>query len=114
MAAIAVSILAAVWVGRYAWQVERLSREDLAASYEDSDRNPPVFDPATHTAPVPESFKASYQAWMDAEFWRLQVFEEMGQVEAVPLGDLRDPQTLLERTKEGHGNWLVTSVARRP
>ncbi|WP_107774119.1 acyl-CoA dehydrogenase [Nocardioides sediminis] len=59
-------------------EVDRLSREDLAASYEDSDRNPPVFDPATHTAPVPESFKKSYQAWMDAEFWRLQVFEEMG------------------------------------
>nr|WP_300047896.1 acyl-CoA dehydrogenase [uncultured Nocardioides sp.] len=59
-------------------EVERLSREDLAASYEDSDRNPPVFDPATHTAPVPESFKKSYQAWMDSEFWRLQVFEEMG------------------------------------
>lgn len=59
-------------------EVERLSREDLAASYEDSDRNPPVFDPATHTAPVPESFKKSYQAWMDSEFWRLQVMEEMG------------------------------------
>ena len=26
-------------------EVDRLSREDLAASYEDSDRNPPVFDP---------------------------------------------------------------------
>ncbi|WP_210503123.1 acyl-CoA dehydrogenase [Nocardioides xinjiangensis] len=59
-------------------EVERLSREDLASSYEDSDRNPPVFDPATHTAPVPPSFKASYQAWMDSEFWRLQVLEEMG------------------------------------
>lgn len=59
-------------------EVDRLSREDLAASYEDSDRNPPVFDPATHTAPVPESFKKSYHAWMDSEFWRLQVFEEMG------------------------------------
>lgn len=59
-------------------EVERLCREDLAASYEDSDRNPPVFDPATHTAPVPASFKASYEAWMDSEFWRLQVLEEMG------------------------------------
>ena len=59
-------------------EVERLSREDLAASYEDSDRNPPVFDPATHTAPVPESFKKSYQAWMDAEFWRLTTFAELG------------------------------------
>ena len=59
-------------------EVERLSREDIAASYEDSDRNPPVFDPTTHTAPVGESFKASYRAWMDSEFWRLQVLEEMG------------------------------------
>ena len=42
-------------------EVDRLSREDLAASYEDSDRNPPVFDPETHTAPLPESFKKSYQ-----------------------------------------------------
>jgi alkylation response protein AidB-like acyl-CoA dehydrogenase len=59
-------------------EVDRLAREDLAASYEDSDRNPPVFDPATSTAPIPESFKKSYQAWMDSEWWRLQIFEELG------------------------------------
>ncbi|MQW77491.1 acyl-CoA dehydrogenase [Nocardioides sp. dk4132] len=59
-------------------EVERISREDLAASYEDSDRNPPVFDPATHTAPIPESFQKSYRAWMDAEYWRLQISEELG------------------------------------
>ncbi|HXH80035.1 acyl-CoA dehydrogenase [Nocardioides sp.] len=59
-------------------EVDRLSREDLAASYVDSDRNPPVFDPQTNTAPVPESFKKSYQAWMDSEYWRLQIREELG------------------------------------
>ncbi len=59
-------------------EVERLSREELAASYEDSDRNPPVFDPKTNTAPVGESFKKSYQAWQDAEYWRLQLPEELG------------------------------------
>ncbi len=59
-------------------EVDRLSREELAASYEDSDRNPPVFDPATHEAPVPESFRKSYQAWMDAEYWRLQIPESIG------------------------------------
>ncbi len=59
-------------------EVDRLAREDLAESYEDSDRNPPVFDPATSTAPIPESFKKSYQTWMDAEWWRLQVMEEIG------------------------------------
>jgi alkylation response protein AidB-like acyl-CoA dehydrogenase len=59
-------------------EVERLAREDLAASYEDSDRNPPVFDPTTGTADLPESFKKSYAAWMDAEWWRLQTLEELG------------------------------------
>jgi alkylation response protein AidB-like acyl-CoA dehydrogenase len=59
-------------------EVDRLAREDLAASYEDSDRNPPVFDPETSTAPVPEAFKKSYQAWMDAEYWRLSLPTELG------------------------------------
>jgi alkylation response protein AidB-like acyl-CoA dehydrogenase len=59
-------------------EVERLSREDLAASYVDSDRNPPVFDPETNSAPLPESFKKSYRAWQDAEYWRLQISEELG------------------------------------
>ncbi len=59
-------------------EVERLSREDLAASFEESDRNPPVFDPETHTAPVSEAFAKSYRAWQDAEYWRLQIPEELG------------------------------------
>ncbi len=59
-------------------EVERISREDLAASFEDSDRNPPVFDPATHTAPVPASFKKSYDTWMESGFWSLSAPEEIG------------------------------------
>ncbi|WP_025620451.1 acyl-CoA dehydrogenase [Salinispora cortesiana] len=59
-------------------EVDRLTREDLAASYTDSDRNPPVFDPATHTAPLPESFKKSYRRFIDAEFWRLDLPEALG------------------------------------
>lgn len=59
-------------------EVDRMAREELAESFEDSDRNPPVFDPATNSAPIPESFKKSYQAWMDAEYWRLQVRPEIG------------------------------------
>ncbi|HYH35290.1 MAG TPA: acyl-CoA dehydrogenase [Nocardioides sp.] len=59
-------------------EVDRLSREELAASYEESDRNPPVFDPRTHTAPVPQSFQDSYRAWMEAEYWRLALPEELG------------------------------------
>jgi alkylation response protein AidB-like acyl-CoA dehydrogenase len=59
-------------------EVNRLAREDLAASYVDSDRNPPRFDPATHTANLPESFKKSYKAFMDAEFWRLDLPTSLG------------------------------------
>ncbi|MEV0896980.1 acyl-CoA dehydrogenase [Actinoplanes sp. NPDC049802] len=59
-------------------EVNRLAREDLAASYTDSDRNPPVFDPATHTAPLPESFKKSYETFMASEFWRLDLPADLG------------------------------------
>ncbi|MEU1942635.1 acyl-CoA dehydrogenase [Streptomyces sp. NPDC020125] len=59
-------------------EISRLSENELAESYTDSDRNPPVFDPKTHTAPLPESFKKSYRAYMEAEWWRLGVPEELG------------------------------------
>ncbi len=59
-------------------EVDRLAREDLAASYADGDRNPPVFDPDAHTVTMPESFRRSYQAFMDSEFWRLDLPAELG------------------------------------
>ncbi|MBL1066048.1 acyl-CoA dehydrogenase [Streptomyces sp. 7-21] len=59
-------------------EMGRLAEEQLAASYIDGDRNPPVFDPETHTAPLPESFKKSYRAYMEAEWWRLGIGEELG------------------------------------
>ena len=59
-------------------EVTRLSENELAASFADGDRNPPVFDPATNTAPVPEAFKKSFNAFMDAEWWRLGLPEELG------------------------------------
>ncbi len=33
---------------------------------------------------------------------------EIAEANKVPLGDLRDPQTLAERTKAGKENWLIT------
>ena len=59
-------------------EIERISREDLAASYEDSDRNPPVFDPTSNTAPVPASFKKSYDAWMESGMWAIQTPAALG------------------------------------
>jgi ubiquinol-cytochrome c reductase iron-sulfur subunit len=49
-----------------------------------------------------------------AEFRKQPVFvrnltpQEIAEADKVPLGELRDPQTLAERTKEGKANWLVT------
>jgi len=54
-------------------EMDRLAREDLAASYADGDRQPPVFDPQTHSVTMPEAFRGSYQAFMDSEFWRLDL-----------------------------------------
>ena len=34
--------------------------------------------------------------------------KEIAEANAVPLSDLRDPQTLAERTKPGKTNWLIT------
>ncbi len=65
-------------------EVDRLSREDLAASFEDGDRNPPVFDPETNTVTMNESFAKSYQAFMDAEWYRLQLPTELGGQPAPP------------------------------
>jgi alkylation response protein AidB-like acyl-CoA dehydrogenase len=59
-------------------EVARLATDDLAPSLLDSDRHPPVFDPATHSVRLPESFRRSYQAYVDAEFWRADVPVELG------------------------------------
>ncbi|GAA2677763.1 acyl-CoA dehydrogenase [Streptomyces aculeolatus] len=59
-------------------EIARLAENDLAESFTDGDRNPPVFDPETGTAPVPAAFKKSYETYMDAEWWRLGLPEEIG------------------------------------
>jgi alkylation response protein AidB-like acyl-CoA dehydrogenase len=59
-------------------EVERLASNELAASFEEADKNPPVFDPTNHTAPVSEEFKKSYDAWMNSGFWTLGLAEGAG------------------------------------
>jgi alkylation response protein AidB-like acyl-CoA dehydrogenase len=59
-------------------EIDRLARQEIAASFEDGDRNPPVFNPATGSVTVPESFAKSYQAWMKSEWFRLQLPTAMG------------------------------------
>src|SRR5215472_4503483 len=59
-------------------EVNRLALGPVAESYAAADRNPPVFDPATHSVRMPEEFKKSYQAFVDAEWFRLELPPELG------------------------------------
>lgn len=59
-------------------ELERLATGPLAESFADADRNPPVFDPATHSVRIPESLRKSYRAFMDAEYYRLSLPAELG------------------------------------
>jgi alkylation response protein AidB-like acyl-CoA dehydrogenase len=59
-------------------EVEHLASTELAASFADSDRRPPVFDPQTHAVTMPESFKRSYRAYMNAGWFRLELPAELG------------------------------------
>ena len=65
-------------------EVERLATGPLAESFADADRNPPVYDPATRTVTMPEGFKKSFKALMDAEWWRLDLPENLGGTGAPP------------------------------
>ncbi len=59
-------------------EVNRLATGPVAESYADADRNPPVFDPSTHSVTMPAAFKRSYQAFLDAEWFRLELPAELG------------------------------------
>ena len=63
-------------------ELERMATGPLAESFADADRNPPVFDPATHSVRIPESLRKSYRAFMDAEWYRLSLPAELGGTEA--------------------------------
>ncbi|MGH3588148.1 MAG: acyl-CoA dehydrogenase, partial [Pseudonocardia sp.] len=50
----------------------------LAESFAEADRNPPVFDPATHSVTLPPSLKEGYRTLWDGEWWRLGLPGELG------------------------------------
>ena len=62
----------------------RLAENELAESFADADRNPPVFNPETSSVAMPESFKKSYKAFQDAGFWSLDLPEELDGTVAPP------------------------------
>ncbi|HEY4466136.1 MAG TPA: acyl-CoA dehydrogenase [Streptosporangiaceae bacterium] len=59
-------------------EVNRLATGPLAESFTDADRNPPVFDPSDNSVRMPESFTRSFRAYMDAEWYRLDLPDGLG------------------------------------
>uniref|UniRef100_UPI0014720711 acyl-CoA dehydrogenase family protein n=1 Tax=Nocardia acidivorans TaxID=404580 RepID=UPI0014720711 len=59
-------------------EVRRLAEGPLAESFSDADRNPPIFDPETHSVILPESFKRSFRALSEGDWARLALPEELG------------------------------------
>ncbi|TNC26153.1 acyl-CoA dehydrogenase [Amycolatopsis alkalitolerans] len=59
-------------------ELNNLATGPLAESFADADRNPPVYDPKTFSATLPESFKKSYQQLWDGEWWRLGLTNDLG------------------------------------
>src|SRR5579884_1647578 len=47
-------------------EMSRLAEGPIAESFAEGDRNPPVFDPETHSVTLPERFKKSVQATLEA------------------------------------------------
>jgi alkylation response protein AidB-like acyl-CoA dehydrogenase len=65
-------------------EIERLATHEIAESFADADRNPPVFDPETHSVTLPESFKKSYRAVTAGQWDRLALPESLGGFSASP------------------------------
>src|SRR3954462_10620566 len=59
-------------------EVRALAEGPLAESFADADRHPPVYDPQAKTVTLPESFKKSYKALLDAGWDRLPLAADLG------------------------------------
>src|SRR5918995_2786556 len=57
---------------------DRLEREEIADSYQEADHDPPVYDPTARTVTLPDSFKRTFRALMDAEWYKFALPPELG------------------------------------
>lgn len=67
-------------------EMKRLTENDLAASFVEGDRKGTDFNKATGDVKLPESFKKSYKAYVDGEWWRIDA--------PVPLGGTKIPASV--------------------
>ncbi|WP_433521274.1 acyl-CoA dehydrogenase [Nocardia pseudovaccinii] len=63
-------------------EAARQAEGALADSFAETDRNPPTFDPETHSVTLPESYKRSVRAWQAGEWFRVGKREAVGGVPA--------------------------------
>lgn len=59
-------------------EISRLAEGPLAASFVDSDRNPPTFDPETHSVTLPKPFVESAYTLLEAGWDKIGLREELG------------------------------------
>lgn len=59
-------------------EIKRLAENDLGDSLIESDRLGVEFNKETGDVKLPESFKKSYRAYMDNEWWRIDAPVEIG------------------------------------
>ncbi len=65
-------------------EVQRLCENDLAESFVDGDRNPPVFDKDSGAITLPASFSKSYATYHEGGWDKFSLSEELGGIGAPP------------------------------
>ena len=65
-------------------EMKRLCENDLAESFVEGDRVGTVFNKETGNITLPESFKKSYKAYVDGEWWRLDAPVDLGGMKVPP------------------------------
>jgi len=65
-------------------EMKRLCENDLAASFVEGDRIGTDFNKTTGDVKLPESFKKSYKAYVDGEWWRLDAPVDLGGMKVPP------------------------------
>ncbi|SEH51747.1 hypothetical protein SAMN04489835_0853 [Mycolicibacterium rutilum] len=63
-------------------EMARLAEGPIAESFVEGDRNPPVFDPETHSVTLPEAFKKSVHACIEGGWDKVGLDEDLGGVPA--------------------------------
>ena len=97
-------------------EVSRLAENELAESFQDGDRNPPVYDPQTQAVTMPESFRRSFDAYRDSGFWAIDLHAELGGTVAPAepaLGRQRDAARLQPGRRDVRGVLRLRQAALR-